>query len=571
MYQYDEIDQRLVDNRVAQFRGQTRRFLAGKLSEEDFRPLRLRNGLYIQRYAPMLRVAIPYGLLSSRQLRTLAHIARTWDRGYGHFSTRQNIQFNWPRLEDVPDILAELAKVQMHAIQTSGNSFRNVTTDHFAGIAPDEIVDSFVWCELLRQWSTFHPEFSFLPRKFKIAVNGAAADRAATFLHDIGLHALRDSRGEVGFRVIVGGGMGRTPILGHVMSEFLPWPHLLTYIEAILRVYNRYGRRDNIHKARIKILVKERTPQCFREEVEAEWAHLKDGPGTLTEEEVRRVEGRFTRPKYEQLPDGNSDYAARLSAEPAFAAWAKRNVQPHKISGYAAVTLSLKKTGVPPGDVTADQMDAIADVLDRYSQGELRVSHEQNLILADVRQSELHALWQEVKALGFATPNIGLLTNIIACPGGDFCSLANAKSIPVAEAIQRRFDDLDYLYDIGELDLNISGCMNSCGHHHVGHIGILGVDKGGEEWYQISIGGNQGLLRPGAPASVGKVIGPSFAREQIPDVIEKLIAVYLERRESEVDRFIDVVWRIGAEPFKERVYGSHHQRQERRNRSLAAA
>src|SRR5262249_10062980 len=333
MYQYDEIDQRLVDNRVAQFRGQTRRFLAGKLSEEDFRPLRLRNGLYIQRYAPMLRVAIPYGLLSSRQLRTLAHIARTWDRGYGHFSTRQNIQFNWPRLEDVPDILAELAKVQMHAIQTSGNSFRNVTTDHFAGIAPDEIVDSFVWCELLRQWSTFHPEFSFLPRKFKIAVNGAAADRAATFLHDIGLHALRDSRGEVGFRVIVGGGMGRTPILGHVMSEFLPWPHLLTYIEAILRVYNRYGRRDNIHKARIKILVKERTPQCFREEVEAEWAHLKDGPGTLTEEEVRRVEGRFTRPKYEQLPDGNSDYAARLSAEPAFAAWAKRNVQPHKISG----------------------------------------------------------------------------------------------------------------------------------------------------------------------------------------------------------------------------------------------
>ena len=571
MYAYDEIDQRLVDERVAQFRDQTRRFLAGKLSEDDFRPLRLRNGLYIQRYAPMLRVAIPYGLLSSRQLRTLAYIAHKWDRGYGHFSTRQNIQFNWPKLEDVPDILAELAKVEMHAIQTSGNSVRNITTDHYAGVARDEIVDSFVWCELLRQWSTFHPEFSFLPRKFKIAVSGAEADRAAIFLHDVGLQAVRDVAGAVGFRVSVGGGMGRTPIIGHVFREFLPWPHLLTYLEAIMRVYNRYGRRDNIHKARIKILVKARTPEKFREEVEAEWAHLKDGPATLTEAEVRRVEGRFTRPQYDPLAGDDARHLSRLAVEPAFAAWTKRNVQPHKMPGYAAVTLSLKKTGVPPGDMTADQMDVVADLAERYSFGEVRVSHEQNLIFADVRQSDLHVLWGEAKALGLASPNIGMITNIIACPGGDFCSLANAKSIPVAQAIQERFDRLDYVYDIGELDLNISGCMNSCGHHHVGHIGILGVDKNGKEWYQISIGGNQGLTRPGAPAAVGKVIGPSFAREQIPDVIEKLIKTYLEWRESEEERFIDVVWRIGIEPFKEHVYGTHHQRQESRSRSLASA
>lgn len=571
MYRYDEIDQRLVEERVAQFRDQTRRFLAGRLSEDDFRPLRLRNGLYIQRYAPMLRVAIPYGLLSSRQLRKLAHIARTWDRGYAHFSTRQNLQFNWPRLEDVPEILAELATVQMHAIQTSGNAVRNITTDHFAGVARDEIVDSFVWCELLRQWSTLHPEFTYLPRKFKIAFNGSEADRTANFLHDIGLHVVRDAAGEVGFRVIVGGGMGRTPIIGHVIREFLPWPHLLTYIEAILRVYNRYGRRDNMFRARIKILVKERTPERFRAEVEEEWAHLKDGPSTLTEAEVQRVAGRFTRPAYETLRDDDAGHLARLVAEPAFAAWARRNVHSHKVPGYAAVTLSLKKTGVPPGDVTAEQMDAVAALAERYSFGELRVSHEQNLILADVRQSDLHALWRESKALGLATPNIGLLTNIICCPGGDFCSLANAKSIPVAEAIQRRFDDLDYLYDIGELDLNISGCMNSCGHHHIGHIGILGVDKNGEEWYQVSIGGNQGLVHAGAPAALGKVIGPSFAHDQIPGVIAKLIEVYLDTRESETERFIDVVWRTGVKPFRERVYGTHRQKSRRHERSLAVA
>jgi len=566
MYLYDEIDQRLVDERVAQYRSQTRRFLAGKLSEDEFRPLRLRNGLYIQRYAPMLRVAIPYGLLSAKQLRKFAHIARAYDRGYGHFSTRQNLQFNWPKLEDVPDILAELATVQMHAIQTSGNCVRNITTDHYAGVARDEIVDSFVWCEVLRQWSTFNPEFSYLPRKFKIAVNGSQADRAAVQVHDIGLHALRAADGEVGFRVLVGGGLGRTPIVGHVIREFLPWRHLLTYLDAILRVYNRYGRRDNLQRARIKILVKERTPQVFRKEVEAEWAHLKDGPATLIPEEIARIERRFTRPLYQKLDPLASGYVLELSRDTAFANWARRNVHPHKVPGYAAVTLSLKKTGVPPGDVTAQQMDAIADLSDRYSFGELRVSHEQNLIFADVRLSELHALWQEARALGLATPNVGLLTNIICCPGGDFCSLANAKSIPVAEAIQRRFDDLDYLHDIGELDLNISGCMNACGHHHIGHIGILGVDKQGAEYYQISIGGAQGN-----DAALGKVLGPSVARADVPDVMEKLIDLYLARRDSEEERFVDVVRRIGIEPFKEHVYGGHYQAPADRSRRLAAA
>ena len=564
MYIYDEIDQRLVDERVAQFRGQTRRFLAGKLSEDEFRPLRLRNGLYIQRYAPMLRVAIPYGLLSAKQLRKFAHIARAYDRGYGHFSTRQNLQFNWPKLEDVPDILAELATVQMHAIQTSGNCVRNITTDHYAGVARDEIVDSFVWCEVLRQWSTFNPEFSYLPRKFKIAVNGSQADRAAVQVHDIGLHALRGADGEVGFRVLVGGGLGRTPIIGHVIREFLPWQHLLTYLDAILRVYNRYGRRDNLQRARIKILVKERTLDVFRKEVETEWAHLKDGPATLIPEEIARIESRFTRPLYQKLDPLASGYVLELSRDTAFANWVRRNVHPNKVPGYAAVTLSLKKTGVPPGDVTADQMDAIADLSDRYSFGELRVSHEQNLIFADVRLSELHALWQEARALGLATPNIGLLTNIICCPGGDFCSLANAKSIPVAEAIQRRFDDLDYLHDIGELDLNISGCMNACGHHHVGHIGILGVDKQGAEYYQISIGGAQGN-----DTSLGKVLGPSVSQAGVPDVIEKLIDLYLARRDSEEERFVDVVRRIGIEPFKEHVYGNHYQESTDRSRQLA--
>ena len=566
MYLYDEIDQRLVDERVSQFRDQTRRFLAGELSEDDFRPLRLQNGLYIQRFAPMLRVAIPYGLLASRQLRALAYIARKWDRGYGHFSTRQNIQFNWPKLEDVPDILAKLATVQMHAIQTSGNCIRNTTTDHFAGTAPDEIVDPLVWCEIIRQWSTFHPEFAYLPRKFKIAVSGSAADRAATQVHDIGLQARRDAAGNVGFRVLAGGGLGRTPLIGAEMREFLPWQHLLTYVEAILRVYNRYGRRDNKYRARIKILVKELTPEVFRAQVEEEWQHLQGGPSTLTTDEVQRIEQRFTRPVYRKYDAPSPGYAQAIARDKAFSNWVKRNVQPHKVAGHAAVTLSLKKTGVAPGDATADQMDAVADLADRYSFSELRVSHEQNLILADVRQADLYDVWKEAKALGLATPNIGLLTNIIACPGGDFCSLANAKSIPVAEAIQRRFDDLDYLHDIGELDLNISGCMNSCGHHHIGHIGILGVDKQGAEYYQISIGGAQGN-----DAALGKVIGPSVSQAEVPAVIEWLIELYLERRESEAELFVDVVRRIGVEPFKEYVYGNHHQATPGRRRQLAAA
>jgi sulfite reductase (NADPH) hemoprotein beta-component len=566
MYVYDPVDQKIVDQRVAQFRDQTRRFLAGQLSEEEFRALRLRNGLYIQRYAPMLRIAIPYGLLAARQLRKLAHIARRYDRGYGHFSTRQNLQLNWPRLEEVPEILAELASVQMHAIQTSGSCIRNVTTDHFAGVAPDEIVDSFVWCEIIRQWSTFHPEFSYLPRKFKIAVNGAVHDRAATFVHDIGLHAVRNQAGEVGFRVIVGGGLGRTPLIGHVIREFLPWPHLLTYLEAILRVYNRYGRRDNLHKARIKILVKERGPERFGDEVEAEWAQVRDSAATLTDAEVRRIEARFTRPVHEKLEP------VAPVAGAGFESWKKRNVHGHKVPGYAAVTLSLKQTGVAPGDVTSEQMEAIAGLAERYSFGELRVSHEQNLILADVRQCDLPALWREARALGLATPNVGLLTNIISCPGGDFCALANAKSIPVAEAIQQRFDELDYLHDIGALDLNISGCMNACGHHHVGHIGILGVDKNGEEWYQVEIGGNQGKTHSAGPgAALGRVLGPSFARADVPEVIEKLIGCYLERRDSEAERFVDLVHRIGIEPFKESVYGSAHQRASSRTRARALA
>ena len=566
MYRYDEIDQRMVAERVQQFRDQTRRFLAGQLGEDDFRPLRLQNGLYIQKHAPMLRVAVPYGLLSSGQVRMFAHIARKYDRGYGHFSTRQNIQFNWPKLAEVPEILADLAKVEMHAIQTSGNCIRNITTDHFAGVAPDEIVNPLVWTEVLRQWSAFHPEFAYLPRKFKIAVSGAEQDRAATQVHDIGLQAVRNEQGEVGFKVIVGGGLGRTPIIGQVIREFLPWRHLITYLEAVLRVYNRYGRRDNLYKARIKILVKERTLAVYRDEVDTEWASLVDGPGTLTKEVVDGIAARFTQPAYRTLPKQDSELKTFLDAMPAFARWHGRNVHAHKAPGYAAVTLSLKRPGVPPGDVTAEQMDAIAELADRYSFGELRVTHEQNLVLPDVEQRALHALWREAKALGLATPNIGLITNIIACPGGDFCSLANAVSIPVALAIDERFQDLDYVHDIGELDLNISGCMNSCGHHHIGHIGILGVDKGGEEWYQISIGGAQGNN-----AALGKVIGPSFARADVPDVIEQLIEYYLGHRDSPEERFIDVVQRLGIEPFKKHVYGGSDKKQTHRARQLAAA
>ena len=565
MYRYDAFDRRLVNERVAQFRDQTRRFLIGQLSEDDFRPLRLQNGLYIQKHAPMLRVAIPYGLLSSVQLRMLARIGRVYDRGYGHFTTRQNLQFNWPRLEDVPDILADLAGVEMHAIQTSGNCVRNVTTDHFAGVAADEAVDPRPYCELIRQWVTLHPEFAYLPRKFKIAVSGATRDRAAVAVHDIGLTVIRDAAGEVGFRISVGGGLGRTPILGHVIGEFVPRAEILNYLDAILRVYNRYGRRDNKHKARIKILVKERTPAQFAREVEEEFLHLRQGPATVPGPEFGRLATFFTGPPYEDLDGDDPGYRGALADNRPFANWAGRNVYPHRVPGYAIVTLSLKRPGAPPGDATSDQMDAIADLADAYAFGEVAVSHEQNLILRDVRQSDLFALWSKLKPLGLATPNIGLLTDIVCCPGGDFCSLANAKSIPIAEAITRRFDDLDYLHDIGEIDLNMSGCMNACGHHHVGHIGILGVDKSGSEWYQVSIGGSQGN-----DAALGKVIGPSFAASEMPDVIERLIDTYIELRHDE-ERFVDTVHRLGIDPFKERVYGNAHQESHDRRRPVYAA
>ncbi|WAE60127.1 nitrite/sulfite reductase [Stutzerimonas sp. R40042] len=552
MYVYDQYDQHIIEDRVRQFRDQTRRFLAGELADEEFRPLRLQNGLYIQRYAPMLRIAVPYGLLSSTQVRKLAEIARCYDKGYAHISTRTNVQFNWPELEDVPEILAELATVQMHAIQTSGNCIRNTTTDQFAGVARDELIDPRPWCEIIRQWSTFHPEFAFLPRKFKIAVNGAVSDRAAIEVHDIGLEAVKNDVGELGFRVSVGGGLGRTPIVGSFINEFLPWQHLLSYLDAILRVYNRYGRRDNKFKARIKILVKALTPEVFAERVDAEWAHLKDGPTTLTEAEVQRVSKFFVDPQYQALQDQDAALAQLDAEHPGFARWRQRNVVAHKKPGYAAVTMSLKTTGVAPGDVTDKQLDAIADLADRYSFGEVRNSHEQNMILADVEQARLFELWHELRELGLATPNIGLLTDIICCPGGDFCSLANAKSIPIAEAIQRRFDNLDYLFDLGNIDLNISGCMNACGHHHIGHIGILGVDKKGAEFYQVSLGGSSGR-----DASLGQILGPSFAQDAMPDVIEKIITVYVEQR-TEDEQFIDTFRRIGIDPFKERVYAANH-------------
>ncbi len=548
MYKYDAIDQQIVDERVKQYRDQTRRYLAGELTDDEFRPLRLQNGLYIQRHAPMLRIAVPYGMLSSRQLRKLGDIAKKYDREYGHFSTRQNLQLNWPKLEDVPEILAELATVEMHAIQTSGNCIRNITTDQFVGIAPDEVVDPRAIAEIIRQWSTFHPEFALLPRKFKIAVSGTKEDRAVVQMHDIGLEFFKDSANELRIKVWVGGGLGRTPILGTVIEESLPWQHVLSYCEAIIRVYNIHGRRDNSYKARIKILVKALGIEEFKKQVEAEWAFLKDGPLTITQAELDRVAQYFEPMPYEALPAHDASFDAAVASNPAFAAWVKRCVHAHKQAGYRAVTLSLKPHGKPPGDITAEQMHLVADLADAYSFGELRSSHEQNLILADVKLSDLFAVWEKARAAGLATPNIGLLTDIICCPGGDFCSLANAKSIPIAEAIQMQFDNLDYLHDIGEIELNISGCMNACGHHHVGHIGILGVDKDSEEWYQVSIGGKQGN-----DASLGSVIGRSFAAEEMPGVVQKLIEVYVKERTPE-ERFIDTVRRIGLDPFKAHVY-----------------
>ena len=550
MYIYDQYDQKLVDERVEQYRDQTKRYLEGQISEEEFLPLRLQNGLYVQRLAPMLRIAVPYGLMSSRQVRKIASISRTYDKGYVHFTTRQNIQLNWPVLEEVPDILAELASVEMHAIQTSGNCIRNTTTDQFAGVADDEIEDPRPWCEIIRQWSTLHPEFAFLPRKFKIAVCGSEEDRAAFLLHDIGLQLVKNEKGETGFHVYVGGGLGRTPVIASSIREFLPKEHLLTYLDAILRVYNRFGNRYNKYKARIKILVRAWTPEVFAERVEAEWAHLKEGPATLNGSEIERVKSFFTLPDYQAVDSAAVDTEVQSLAteHKAFSRWLDRNVRAQKQTGYASVTLSLKPAGVAPGDVTDTQLEQIADLADRFSFGEIRTTHNQNIVLADVLKSELFELWQQAKAAGLATPNIGTINDMICCPGGDYCSLANAKSIPVAEAIQRKFDDLDYVYDLGDLELNISGCMNACGHHHIGHIGILGVDKKGEEWYQIQLGGSANK-----DAALGKVLGRSLSRDAVVDSIEKLLDVYVENRLAD-ESFLSTYQRIGIEKFKERVY-----------------
>jgi sulfite reductase (NADPH) hemoprotein beta-component len=546
MYRYDVVDKTLVNERVAQFRDQTRRFLAGELSDDEFRHLRLRNGLYIQRHAPMLRVAIPYGLLSSTQLRALGSIARRYDRGYGHFTTRQNIQYNWPKLEAVPDILAELAEVEMHAIQTSGNCIRNTTSDHLAGVSPDEIEDPRPWCELIRQWSTFHPEFTYLPRKFKIAVTGAAQDRAASQVHDVGVHLVHGPHGELGFEILAGGGLGRTPIIGQVVREFLPREHLLSYLEAILRVYNLEGRRDNLQKARIKILVRSLGIEEFRRRVETEWQATRAAGPRVDDAEIARLRGFFDPPAYRTLQD--SEPASGKST--AFRAWYRYNTAAHKVPGYRAVYVSLKKPDVAPGDITDQQMELVANLADRYSFGEIRVTHTQNLLLADVEQEQAFELWQALDGAALATPNIGTLTDMICCPGLDFCSLANAGSIDVAKLINDRFDDYDYLYDLGELDVKMSGCMNACGHHHVGHIGILGVDKSGEEWYQITIGG-----AAGGDASLGHVIGPSVAKSEVPETIARLLDVYVEQRQAE-ERFLDTVRRLGVKPFKERVYAA---------------
>ena len=545
MYKYDQIDQKIVNERVDQYQGQLKRFLNKELSDEEFRPLRLQNGLYIQRHAPMLRVAIPYGLLSSKQLNKLADISDKYDRGYGHFSTRQNIQFNWPKLEETPNILRELAEVEMHAIQTSGNCIRNITTDQFSGVTKDEIIDPRHIAEIIRQWSTFHPEFALLPRKFKIAVTGAKQDRALVQCHDIGLEFFINKNKRMAIKVWVGGGLGRTPIIGSVIKNELEWEHILTYCEAILRVYNLYGRRDNMYKARIKILVKSLGIDAFKELVENEWQYIKNGPNTINTEELNRIGEFFSEPNYKKNIKSNlSDYID----EKAFGQWLSKCTNIHKKKGYRAVTFSLKETGRAPGDASSSQMRAVADLSNEYSFGEVRVSHEQNLILADVQEDKLHELWSKAKEHHLVTPNIGLLTDIICCPGGDFCSLANAKSIPIAQSIQDLFDDMDYLHDIGHLNLNISGCMNACGHHHVGHIGILGVDKDGSEWYQVTLGGNQGNF-----ASIGKVIGPSFSAEEMPFIVKKIIEVYLDNRQKE-EIFIDCVSRIGLEPFKKCIY-----------------
>ena len=544
MYQYQPQDRQLVLDRVTQFKDQTDRYLSRQLTEEAFRPLRLQNGLYLQRQAPMLRVAVPYGLLNSTQLRQLASISRRYDRGYAHVSTRQNFQLNWPTLESVPAILAELAEVDMHCIQTSGNCIRNTTTDALAGVAADELIDPRPVCELIRQWSTLHPEFAYLPRKFKIAVSGSRQDRAAIYAHDIGI-ALCEREGALGFRVLVGGGLGRTPVIGSELQPWLPIRHLISYLEAILRVYNALGRRDNKYKARIKILLRAMGMSAFRAAVMREWSSLRDGEQTITDEQLARLGVHFSPPPYKKNLARND-----LPGGPLFQRWLELNTHAHKQQGYRAVTVVLKGHGHAPGDITADQMEWLAGLADDFSFGQLRTTHEQNIVLADVEEQHLHSLWKALQARGLAKSYAGMLTDLISCPGGDFCSLANARSLPVAAAIHQRFEDADYLYDLGPIDLNISGCMNACGHHHIGHIGILGVDKKGEEFFQVSVGGRQGNS-----AKIGTILGPSFSASEIPEVIQKLLTTYLQHRQPE-ELFIETCDRIGVAPFKEAVYVS---------------
>jgi sulfite reductase (NADPH) hemoprotein beta-component len=551
MYRYDNYDHALVKERVAQFRDQANRRIAGDLTEDEFKPLRLTNGLYLQLHAYMLRVAIPYGTLASEQLRKLADISRRYDKGYGHFTTRQNIQFNWIKLEETADILGELATVEMHAIQTSGNCIRNVTADHFAGVSADEIEDPRIYCEIIRQWSTFHPEFTFLPRKFKVAVTGSPRDRAAVKVHDIGLRMLRNDSGEAGFEVYVGGGQGRTPVIAKSIRSFLPKRHLLSYLEAILRVYNQLGRRDNLYKARVKILVDAVGAATFTQMVEEEWQHIRDGYLDLPAAEIERIRAFFAPPAYKTFAGPPAEYDAQLRRDFLLARWVRSNVAPHKHPGYAIVTLSLKPAGGVPGDATDAQMDAVADLADEYSFGEIRVSHEQNLVLADVEQARLYELWRKLETLKLAEPNVGLAGDIIACPGLDYCALANARSIPVAQQISKHFADLTRLLDIGELKIKISGCINACGHHHVGHIGILGVDKHGQEFYQITLGGSAD-----ENASIGDIVGPAFGTDQVVGAVETIIDTYLKLR-GEDELFLDTYRRVGLKPFKEKLYAAH--------------
>ncbi len=552
MYRYDEFDQQLVNERVAQFRGQVGRRLSGELTEDEFKPLRLMNGVYLQLHAYMLRIAVPYGTLSSRQLRMLAHIGRKYDRGYGHFTTRQNLQFNWPALKDVPAILDDLASVEMHCIQTSGNCIRNVTSDQYAGAAKNEIEDPRIVSEIIRQWSTFHPEFSFLPRKFKIAVSGTPDDRAAIRVHDIGIQIVQNGKGEIGYEIYVGGGLGRTPMIGKKIAGFVPKEDLLAYLEAVMRVYNMYGRRDNIYKARIKILVHEIGVEEMTRQVEAEFAELrKAGALHLPLEEVARIEAYFQPPSHENLPDDSAELNKAVLADRDFANWVKSNVAQHKVPGYAIVNISLKPIGGVPGDCTSDQMDAVAGIAEKYSFDELRVTHEQNLTLAHVRKKDLHAVYDLLKAHGLATPNIGLITDQIACPGLDYCALANARSIPLAQQISERFADIERQHEIGELKINTSGCINACGHHHVGHIGILGVDKKGVEYYQVTLGG-----AADEKTAIGDIVGRAFTEDEVVDAIETIVTTYIGVRQNG-ERFIDTYRRVGIDPFKESLYETH--------------